>query len=343
MFLPPLPPTFDAALRDSSSATDRFRAAAAERLADCPPGQEERARTALRRLVDDRLGPIRELAIDGLARIGTPDDLELLRARFDDAHLAVRQAAVRAAATLDPEPAWLDGLLADARPEMRFQAVRGLSERRPEVAAQRLPALIDDPEPQVARAAILALGDLEAYAAADALAEALTRRKLARSAALALAALGDARSEPVLIGGLRDRGFALEAATALGPVATDRGLAALAALADGFFTPLLVRAAAGKALAQRGDERGEAALEAVLRAWRADGRDYAVSAAGELRLARLVPTLARLTRRLRGTDPRVLADALRRLATVDAHARSALEELRRRFGDLEPPPRGAAA
>ncbi len=343
MFLPPLPPTFDAALRDASSSTDRFRAAAAERLGDCPPGREEEARAALRHLADDRLGPIRELAIDSLAKVGTEADLEFIRARFDDPHVAVRQAAARTAADLDPNPGWLEDLLADERPEMRFQAIRGLGERQPEVAALRLPALLDDPEPQVARAAALTLGDLGVHDATDALAQSLSRPEVAQAAALALASLGDGRGEPILIAGLRDRGFVLEAVMALGNVASERGRAALAALAAGFFTPLLVRAAAGKALAQLGDRRGEEALGAVLRAWRADGRDYAVSAVGELRLTRLVPAITPLARRLRGTDPKVLADALQRLATIDAHAQRALVELRRRFGDPDPPPRGASA
>ena len=76
---------------------------------------------------------------------------------------------------------------------------------------------------------------------------------------------------------------------------------------------------------------GVAALDRVLRAWRADGRDYAVHAAGELGLADLVPALARLVRRLRGADPGVLAAALEALAEESEPAREALERLRRRF------------
>ena len=330
MFLPPLAPNFDAALRDAGSRDARFRMAAAERLATPEPGREDEALKALRRLADDPLGPIREAALTGVGFLGDPSDLALLEARFDDGHVAVRQAAVRAAARIEADPSWLLPLLDDPREEMRFQAVDALAVHLPELAEAHLLPLLDDPDARVGSAAARALGALEAHGAADALAAKLDG-PLAFDAAVALAELGDARGEPSLVRALADRQLALDATEALGLVATDAGRDALARTAERFFAPLLLRAAAGAALARRGDARSVAALDRVLRAWRADGRDYAVHAAGELGLADLVPALARLVRRLRGADPGVLAAALEALAEESEPAREALERLRRRF------------
>lgn len=334
MFLPPLTPTFDAAVRDAASASDKFRATAAERLGDCPPGEEARARTALLPLLDDRLGPIRELALEGLAAVATEDDLPALRDRMSDPHSAVRQAAVRAVAAIDPDHSWLEKMLSDEEAELRFQALRSLAEYEPARAKELLPPLLNDPHPGVAQGAATALGDLGATEAADALAGTLGRLDVARSVAVALAVLGDARGERVLIAGLRDRFFALEAAEALGEIASERGCDALAETGARLFASLMLRAATGAALAKRGDPRGQPILARVLQAWRADGRDYAVHAVGELELDGLLPLLARLVERLRGADPRVLARALSRLAPKHQDAQRALDTLQERFGVL---------
>ncbi len=353
MFLPPLTPTFDAALRDRSSGDPKYRYAAAAVLASPPDGREAEAIDALVELADDPLGPIRTVAVAGLGAIDAsrerPEVLALLRARFDDGHDEVRQAAVRAAARMDRSPDWLVALTKDARAEMRWQAIGALAEQvafgedgaehtdpsaTPEIAAA-LRARIDDEDTRVACAAVESLAWID-RTSANAIAPALEREDTAFSAALALAALGDGRGEPVLIRSLADRTIALEAAEALGEVATERGLEALAFTAARLFTPLLIRAAVGKALARRGDWRGEPALDRVLRAWRPDGRDYAIEAVGKLGLTGLVPALARLCERLRGADPVLLADALRALSTTSDEAKRALDELRSRHQLPEP-------
>ncbi|MEM1416996.1 MAG: hypothetical protein AAGH15_19010, partial [Myxococcota bacterium] len=115
----------------------------------------------------------------------------------------------------------------------------------------------------------------------------------------------------------RDRRQALEAAEALGALASARGLGegtrdALAEVALGFFTPSLLRAACGATLARAGDPRGEETLRRVLRGWRAGGRDYAAHAAGELGLRGLIPDLERVRER-RKASAEVVDTALRAL------------------------------
>lgn len=332
MFLPPLAPTFDAALRDVHARDPRFRLAAAERLASPDEGRRDDAAAALRTLVGDPLGPIRQAAVTALGHLGDADSSELLHACFDDEHVDVRQAAVTAAALVDRDRAWLLPLLADPRPELRFQAVRAIAAHEPSLAPTLLP-LLDDHEPRVASSAARALGELASTAPSgttDALVRALDRADVAFAAAVALADHDDPRGEAVLVRALPERSLVLEAIEALGDIAGPAARDALAAHGARVFAPLLVRAAAGAALARRGDPRGEPVLARVLDAWRSDGRDYAVHAVGELRLERLLPLLLRLARRLRGADPVTLACSLRAFDRDDA--RDALALLTRRFG-----------
>ncbi|MBX3252084.1 MAG: HEAT repeat domain-containing protein [Myxococcales bacterium] len=392
MFLPPLAPTFDAALRDAASQNAKFRLAAAERLADAPSGREDEAKAALRRLADDPLGPIRQAAVTGLGALGDADASALLHARFDDGHVEVRQAAVTAASRVDADVTWLLDLLDDPRPELRYQAIRGLVERLP-THAPRLVARLKDEDDRVASAAARALAELladpevepmlpspnarpdrpaRAHDATrdgatrdgatrdgatrdgatrdgatrddaarddaarsevlDALAEASEREGVAFAAAVALALLGDPRGEPALIRALDERATVLEAVEALGEIAGPAGVQALRALASRRMLPLLLRAAVGAALARRGEADGATELAKVLEAWRADGRDYAVHAAGVLRLEALVPTLVGLSQRLRGADPVTLAHTLRVFADRE-DARVALDRLSARFGE----------
>lgn len=338
MFLPPLAPTFEAALRDVAAREPRFRLAAAERLAQLEPGREAEAVTALRTLSADPLGPIRQAAVTALGLLGATEVSELLHASFDDEHAEVRQAAVTAAAAVDDDRSWLIPLLDDPRPEMRYQAVRALATHEPERAAVLLPRLRDE-DAGVASAAARALGDLAPHVpptTRDELATAMARDDVAFAAAVSLAMLGDTRGEPVLVRALADRSLMLEAVEALAHVATPAALDALAAHGGRLFAPLVVRAAVGAALARRGDPRGPPVLARVLGAWRADGRDYAVHAVGELHLEALLPSLLRLARRLRGADPVTLIHSLRAFDRDDA--REAIRLLTLRLGAAPPTP-----
>ena len=332
MLIPPLPPSFDAALRDVEARNAKFRFSAARALAMAPEGRESEACQGLIALANDALGPIRAEALASLETLGS-GGLAVAKRRMDDEHLAVRQAALRTAAALDPEALrWLPGLMEDARPEMRGQALLVVAELAgSEIALPVVRAGLADEDPGVRGAASVAAGELGLGELDDALAELLADRgDVAFAAACALAEMGDGRGEPVLIAALRDRDADLDAAEALGEVASDEGLEALAETARRPFANLLLRAAAGAALARRGDVRGEPALGRVLDAWRADGRDYAVHAVGELEIDGLVPTLVRLARRLRGADPVVLARALERFSDRREDALGALGLLRER-------------
>ena len=334
MFLPALTPTFDAALRDVRSADGRFRLAAAERLADAPVDRESDACTGLIVLANDDLGPIRAAALSSLERLGELRGLHVARKRIDDEHRATRCAAVRAAASLDEDSVqWLPGLLDDPRVDIRAEAILALGEHGGARVAPWLERGLQDEDEHVRGAAAAAVGDLGLDALVVPLRALLTDGPSAAfSAAVALAAMGHPSGEAVLIAALADRDVALHAAEALGEIATGAGRDALARHAARPFAPLLLRAAAGAALARQGDARGEAALARVIEAWRADGRDYAVHAVGELGLANLVPALLRLARRLRGADPRVLASALDPFAAHDSQVASALAVLRSKFG-----------
>ena len=327
VFLPPLAPTFDAALRDSKSGDPKFRAAAAMRLQDPPDGREAEAREALVRLVDDALGPIRELALDGLSQLGTEAELELVRSRVDDGHEAVRRAAVRASHGILDDGEWLESLVDDARPEIRFE-LPGCMAASDHACESALVRMLDDEHDDVATEAARALG--ERGEGREALRGTLGRLTIAIHVAIALAEQDDASGESALIGALRDPDWRFIAVEALGRCATKKGCDALAALGERTLIPLILKAAAGAALARRNDSRGEPVLGKVLKAWRADGRDYAVHAAGELELVGLVPLLERLASRLRGADPGVLGEALERLAPLDENAGRALDLLRRR-------------
>jgi hypothetical protein len=66
-----------------------------------------------------------------------------------------------------------------------------------------------------------------------------------------------------------------------------------------------------------------------MHAFRSDGRGLAVQIAGELALTDLAEDLAELSRRPRGADPVVIAEALGRLAGESPIAKSALEVMAR--------------
>jgi hypothetical protein len=124
--------------------------------------------------------------------------------------------------------------------------------------------------------------------------------------------LGDSRGVPALIEDLARGSF--EAAEALGTLGVEAAREPLAATAARLFTPLLTKAAAGAALIRLGDPRGEDALRGVLRAFRPDGRPYAVVQVMQLKLAALRPELEELLVRPRGVDKVLLRDALAALS-----------------------------
>jgi hypothetical protein len=88
-----------------------------------------------------------------------------------------------------------------------------------------------------------------------------------------------------------------------------------------------------------GDARGAQTLRAVLTAWRWEARNFAVQVVGELRICELATELMKLAKRLRGTDPEVLAQALSELAPNSREAMDALHLLAEYKGDKGEPAR----
>lgn len=324
-------PTFDAALRDVGADGPRFRIAAANRLADPPEGREDEAAEGLRTLIGDRVGPVREAALEAAGELGAAELLPSLWLAFEDEDRAARQAAVLAAGRVAPEQSAprLDALLDDPRPEMRFSAVWTLAkvgQANPTRVSERL----HDDDPEVRWIAIECLAELGSNEYADAIAERLEDPvpNVRFAAALGLAALQDGRGATLLREALTDDDRAFDAAVALGDLRDPSALGALSKIADRRFGSPIRRAAAARALVLIGERRGVDIIRKILRSWRIEARQYAVELVGELGLEELLPDLERALRRSRAVDRPVYQAALERLADSNRQARNLLASIR---------------
>lgn len=334
LFLPPLRPNLEAALRDASSENVRARAAAAEVIGDAGPAHRARAVAALVKLAADTDPQVRFAAVAGLGRIGDASVLDAVLPRFDDDVPMVREVAVITAAQLrDPRAIpRIRRALSDTHPEVRFQAVISLAELEGEDARVALfPALADDDAHVRANAAV-ALATLEADPpTADRLAKLLRDADPAvrLEAALALAKQRDVRAAKELGRHLEDdRAFdAIEAIAALG---AREQAEPLARLARSFLKPLGLKAAAAAALAKMGDPRGITVLREIARAFRSDGRTYVADTIGMLGLVELADELVSLAERPRGADLAVVVESLGKLLPQKPELRASLEALARR-------------
>jgi HEAT repeat protein len=352
---PDLAPRFDVALVDVQSPRPRARLLAVQALGSPPPGQQARACEALRPLVDDPDAAVRGLAVATLGELGDVAALPAVLARFDDPHGEVRELAVIAAGRIGGERALaaLRRTLRDARPEMRFQAVESYAEASPDDAVATILPLLDDSDRFVRAHTLEVLGALEADEAHAAIAACLKDGdpEVRLQAALALTKLRGTLpglAVDVLRWALANRRAVLAVLEALrrppALAARDEALVSdLARVARRPFAPLLVRAAAGAALAARGDARGVEALRSVLQAWRADGRSYAVELVGELGVQELAAEVAALASHPRGASLVTVAVACRRLAPLDPAARAAAERLAARDDEVGLAARGEEA
>lgn len=329
MFLTPLTPTTEAALRDVHSARAEFRLAAARALGVVDERHLPPAREGLRVLVADADARVRIEALRAMQQLGDVSLLPDAMAQLSDAFPAVRATALLTAEVLGCNEASLIARVTPPDPALQIAALEALVARAGDGAAstgslrpmsQGSPAndatlrALNDESEEVRATAAAALAALGAHQHLDALAARLDDKPRVRSSvALALADLGDSRGVPALIEDLRRGSF--EAAEALGNLGVEAAREPLAATAARLFTPLLTKAAAGAALIRLGDPRGEDALRAVLRAFRPDGRPYAVVQVMQLKLAVLRPELEALLVRPRGVDRVLLRDALAALST----------------------------
>ncbi len=328
--IPPLAPTFEAALRDVHAEGSRFRIAAAERLAEPPPERRTEAIDGLLTLTTDPIGGVREAAHQAIGELGAREALPHLLDAFDDTHSGARQAAVLAAGRVAPNEATeaIEALFEDERSEMRFSAVWTLS-RVGKARPERLSSLLEDPDDEVRLLVLECMGELDAKSETEAIAALLDDPSgpVRFAAANALAALGDSRGASTLRATL-DGDRAFDAAIGLGDLEDHASLEDLTALARRRFRSPILRAAAARALVRLGDPLGAQVIQAILRSWRIEARQYAVQLVGELRLVSLLPDLAKALRRSADTEQPVYEAALEQLAPESAEARALLASMR---------------
>jgi len=268
----------------------------------------------LRAIERDPATPIQALAAAGLGQLGAPALLDAVpdewftRTDPDAAYLrecaAIGWTLLGGAArpvsgdmaqnTYDAVVARLRiGLGAD-QPELRFQCATGLAELEGAAAEDALSeALARETIPTIRAALVSALGELDppgprACAVLAPLCDE-PHSPTAFAAALALTAARDPRGGKQLLAGLdrpEDRGRALEALAALGPLAPPEALPTVRRLARSFFTPGLTRVRAAYALARLAPAEGEAILERLSTALRSSVREAVTDArAGLAQLA----------------------------------------------------------
>ncbi len=327
----PLPPRFDAALRDVQAEQARFRVAAASRLADPPDARRDEAIAGLLSLADDPIGAVREAAYESLGLLQVREALPRLLRAFEDSHPGARQAAVLAIARAAPEECdrACAPLLDDPRPEMRFASVWAFASLG-DAHATEIARALRDPDLEVRALALQCLGDLGAVDQADAIADLLRdpAEAIRFAAATSLAALGDGRGAHVLRPALRNPDKALPAAIGLGDLADREARDELARLARHRWRSPILRAAAARALVRLGDPLGTAVIRRLVRSWRIEARQYAVQLVGELGLTALVPDLARSWKRSRRSERAVYETTLEQLAPLSAQAGALLASIR---------------
>lgn len=285
MLLPPLRPTFEAALRDVAASGPRFRVDAAMRLGDPPSARTPEALAGLRTLARDESHEVRRAALVSIGLIGEAEDHELARRAIGDAHPAVRSAALAALFALADDDALPDvrvALGSDCE-TLRAEAVALLATSEAPQDRERLAARLRDDDP-----------DVRAIAA------------------LALSRHGDERVVPVLVSLLRTP-YGLDAAVSLGRVAIAGHEDEIARVASGLFTSAHVRVACAAALARVGDPRGVRILRESLTRMFSPARGYALDLVAAHGLAELVDVVRTFRARPRGLPADAIAHALSRL------------------------------
>jgi len=296
-YFPDRAPSFEAALRDISSARPASRCAAAQVLGDVrDDALAPRARSALVHASEDLTPEVRAAAVLALAEIGGDGALPAILRCLDDGSSEVRQSAAVALGTLGDlgaVPALIDAL-ANGAPDLRFQAATSLAEIDPNAAREPLLAALDDDDAEVLAAAALALGAIGEQRARDRIAALLAEHgpRTAFDLAYALADLGDVRATETLGGYLDDESFAWDAIVSLEKLGTSEAgrIAAQPLLAELLERPKAnpaIRVKAAAALLRLGPsphqrDRARRALVDGLRARKLEHRALAVDLLGEV-------------------------------------------------------------
>jgi HEAT repeat protein len=213
-------------------------------------------------------GPASASAVRVLGRVGTPEDLPLLKAALRSEHTEVRLAAAEAAQSLGETGAeeLLRLALADEAPPVRAAAARGLGAFPSEETFAALGEALDDREASVSAAAADALAELGEARAVEALTRAAGRGASqpgtpevlpAIAAVRALARLSAATPELLLRAAAHPDPEVVKEAVAAAEALPGAGEVLLAAARNPRWD---VRRAAARALAARGDRT---LLEAV--------------------------------------------------------------------------------
>ncbi len=329
--IPPLAPTFEAALRDVRARQPRFRVAAAARLAEPPSEQRHEAIEGLLVLATDDEGAVRQAAYESLGASTATEGLATLVDAFGDPHMGARQAAVLAVGRVAPDEGLdaISSLLDDARPEMRFSAIWTLSYLG-SGHADRIAEGLRDKDEEVRMLAVDCLGELGATDRANSIAALLEdgSDSVRFAAAASLATLGDPRGAPTLRAALGRADRAFPAAIGLGNLEDQDSLGDLQRLARHPWRSPILRAAAARGLVRLGDPTGVEVIRKLVRSWRIEARQYAVELVGELGLPSLVPDLARAFRRSREAERPVYEATLEQLAPQSPDAKALLASLR---------------
>lgn len=322
-------PNFEAALRDVKARDPKFRLAAAHRLSHSDPGRSTDALQGLLELGADKVGPIRHAAMEALSDFpkveGPLREQSFLFAKdaLEDLDYNVRRSAVLAACNFADDETrvrLLSGLIRDERQEMRFEACNAASEFLSSESDLRgvIQTGIQDTHQSVRFAAVRAISDhivrfpklleLVSPSLEDA------DMEVTRMAAVAVAQVGDNSGGAILQQALSDPSWMLDSLMSLANAPYEPARETLAAIATGFFRPLTIKAAASAALVSLKDPRGSDGLRQVLRAFRSDGRAFAVDLVGRFKVTELRPELERLLNSPKTVPKEQIQEALALLA-----------------------------
>lgn len=360
MFTPtPLRRNYAAALRDLRSQKAAVREAAAQDLSVVGSSNAREAADALAPLLDDEAAKVRIAALHALGALDARHLLDAIARRLDDGDSEVRQAAVISLAEIggDRALAALDRALAHAHNDVRYQALLGLCKVSPPRGLDAARALLSSDDPWIAAEAAEQLGLLAELhpgsfgegcreAVREALHAELTAARSGRiavSAAMSLARLGDDRAWPALIafvGGERavegqdEPMLAQDAVDLLGGAPEPFAPAAREALARHAWkvVPSMTRSLARASLARLGDRRAIREVIAGLDAFWQSRRLESVHIARRARLREASDALVTRLKR-RDTDPLAIVEALAEIG--GDVAQRCLEETARDADDAE--------
>lgn len=228
--------TFEAALRDLASKSDKTRALAAHALGDVvEPHDRARAVPALIRALGDARPEVRAEAALSLGDLETEAAVEPLIERMEDGVPVVRQAAAMALGKLGFASAFdaMARALAKGPPDLRFQAATSLAEIDSGRAGTHLLEALEDTDGEVVAAAALALGATgykEAQGTLARLLDAWSSPRTRFDIAYGLADLGDDRGLDVLVGFVDHKELGWDAIDAIERTRAPRAARALAPL-----------------------------------------------------------------------------------------------------------------